>query len=346
MSFSAGSPIGLGKSSMSREMSGSGAFEESGPFSPAAAGAASQGARPVKEESPDELLTAQLTEQLSEAFLGGMLSSKAAASSDSTSPPADLFPPASSTSGESPREKGEAWRLSSMLEHNHQFTQKRSYEPFLTGKLPDKKLVVVTCMDCRLTELLPAALGLKNGDAKIIKVAGAIVAHPFGSVMRSILVAVYGLGAEHIIVVGHHDCGMTGLDPAKILTQAKAHGIPAATFKTLASAGLNLDGWLSGFSSVQTSVQHSVDTIRNHPLLHCVKPDGGSHSRKTSEVAPAPAQQQEASKPPITVTGFVICTTTGRLDLVTEASPEIEDLLQRHKAAREATQTPAADAKQ
>jgi hypothetical protein len=140
------------------------------------------------------------------------------------------------------------------------------------------------------------------------QVAGSIVAHPFGSVMRSILVAVYGLGAEHVIVVGHHDCGMTGLDPSKILNAAKAHGIPDTTFKTLQAAGLNLESWLSGFSSVQTSVQHSVDTIRNHPLLHCHE---GAHSRKTSSadhVAVAPTEAAATTtKPRITVTGFVIC---------------------------------------
>ena len=34
-----------------------------------------------------------------------------------------------------------------------------------------------------------------DGDAKIIKNAGAIVAHPFGSVMRSVIVALYELNA-------------------------------------------------------------------------------------------------------------------------------------------------------
>ena len=92
-----------------------------------------------------------------------------------------------------------------MLTHNHDFVLHKKFEPYLTDRFPYKKLVVVTCMDTRLVELLPVALDLKNGDAKIIKVAGAIVTHPFGSVMRSILVAVYALGAEHILVVGHHD---------------------------------------------------------------------------------------------------------------------------------------------
>ncbi|MCY9444161.1 carbonic anhydrase, partial [Bacillus spizizenii] len=41
--------------------------------------------------------------------------------------------------------------------------------PYKTTKFPSKKLVIVTCMDTRLTELLPQAMGLKNGDAKIVK---------------------------------------------------------------------------------------------------------------------------------------------------------------------------------
>ena len=101
--------------------------------------------------------------------------------------------------------QADQWSLGGMLTHNHDFVLHKKFEPYLTDRFPYKKLVVVTCMDTRLVELLPMALDLKNGDAKVIKVAGAIVAHPFGSVMRSILVAVYALGAEHIVVVGHHD---------------------------------------------------------------------------------------------------------------------------------------------
>ena len=46
-------------------------------------------------------------------------------------------------------------------------------------------------MDTRLTELLPRSMNLRNGDAKIIKSAGAVVTHPFGGIMRSIIIAVY-----------------------------------------------------------------------------------------------------------------------------------------------------------
>ena len=54
-------------------------------------------------------------------------------------------------------------------------------------------------MDTRLTELLPAALGLKNGDAKIIKNAGGLVISAFDSAMRSLIVAIYELGVEEIM---------------------------------------------------------------------------------------------------------------------------------------------------
>ncbi|GAA3315750.1 hypothetical protein GCM10020331_011340 [Ectobacillus funiculus] len=46
---------------------------------------------------------------------------------------------------------------------------------------------------------------------KSLKTAGALVSHPFGSIMRSILVAVYELGADEVCVVGHYDCGMASL---------------------------------------------------------------------------------------------------------------------------------------
>ncbi len=46
----------------------------------------------------------------------------------------------------------------------------KKYEPYRTSKYPNKKkIAILTCMDTRLVELLPAALGLRNGDVKIIK---------------------------------------------------------------------------------------------------------------------------------------------------------------------------------
>lgn len=157
--------------------------------------------------------------------------------------------------------------LTSILEHNQRFVSEKKYEPYKTTKFPSKKLVIVTCMDTRLTELLPQAMGLRNGDAKIVKNAGAIVSHPFGSVMRSILVAIYELQAEEVCIVGHHECGMSGLNASSILEKAKERGVEDSCLNLLTSAGLDLKTWLTGFDSVEESVSHSVNMIKNHPLL-------------------------------------------------------------------------------
>ena len=157
--------------------------------------------------------------------------------------------------------------LTEILEHNAGFVERAEYVAFLTDRFPDKKLVVLTCMDTRLVELLPRAMGVRNGDIKLIKNAGAIVSHPFGSVMRSILVAVYELGAAEVAVVGHHGCGMTGLSCARVLDKARQRGVSDDVLETLRNAGVDLDRWLTGFEHVEAGVRESVSVIRHHPLL-------------------------------------------------------------------------------
>jgi carbonic anhydrase len=157
--------------------------------------------------------------------------------------------------------------LSDILAYNANFVERREYEPFRTDRFPDKKLVVLTCMDTRLVELLPHAMNIRNGDAKVIKNAGAIVSHPFGSVMRSILVAVYELMAAEVAVVGHYGCGMTGLSCDAVLAKAVDRGVSAQTLQTLEHAGIDLQQWLRGFDSPEDGVRQSVAVVRNHPLL-------------------------------------------------------------------------------
>ena len=55
--------------------------------------------------------------------------------------------------------------IDEIIEFNKTFVAEKGYEKYITDKYPEKKLAVLSCMDTRLTELLPAALGLKNGDA-------------------------------------------------------------------------------------------------------------------------------------------------------------------------------------
>jgi carbonic anhydrase len=157
--------------------------------------------------------------------------------------------------------------ISEILEFNRKFVENKQYEQYMTTKFPDKKLVIVTCMDTRLVELLPKAMNLKNGDVKIVKNAGAIVTMPFGNIMRSIIVALYQLNAKEVVVIGHHECGMTGLNADEIIAKMRASGIKEEVFRTLAHSGIDLHRWLTGFDNVRESVEKSVGIIKNHPLL-------------------------------------------------------------------------------
>lgn len=157
--------------------------------------------------------------------------------------------------------------LSEILEFNREFVNEKQYEQYETTKFPDKRIVILTCMDTRLTELLPKAMNLKNGDAKIIKSAGAVVTHPFGGIMRSILVAVYELGADEVYIIGHHDCGMSSINTDSIVSKMVNRGVDESLFSTLKYSGINMKEWLRGFSDVTESVKRSVDVVRNHPLM-------------------------------------------------------------------------------
>lgn len=183
-------------------------------------------------------------------------------------------------------------RIDEILAFNQAFVKDQCYKKYETTKYPTKKIAILSCMDTRLTALLPAALNLKNGDAKIIQNAGAVVSHPFGSVMRSLLVAVYDLGVEDILVIGHYDCGMQGMDPQAFLQKMAARGVARQQVDLIEYCGVNIQTWLKGFDDPHTSVLETVRTIKAHPLL------------------PADAR----------VYGFVMDPETGRLDAATPAN--------------------------
>ena len=163
--------------------------------------------------------------------------------------------------------KNERTMIDQIIDYNKQFVAEKRYERYLTDKYPDKKLAVLSCMDTRLTELLPAALGLKNGDAKIIKNAGGLVISPFDSAMRSLIVAIYELGVEEIMVVAHSHCGACHMSYAHFHEEMKARGVSEETLETIRHCGIDLDGWLEGFKDTPESVRKTVSTIKTHPLV-------------------------------------------------------------------------------
>ncbi|CAH1209005.1 hypothetical protein PAECIP111893_02956 [Paenibacillus plantiphilus] len=180
--------------------------------------------------------------------------------------------------------------INEILAFNEKFVQNKQYESYVTDRYPDKRVAILTCMDTRLVELLPKAMNLRNGDAKIIKNAGAILTQPFGSAMRSILMAIYEMDVQEIFVIGHHGCGMTNVDPDSLVQKFLQNGISEEVLMTLENSGIRMSRFLKGFESAEEGVMHSVDMIRKHPLV----PTG------------------------IPVHGFVMDPTTGRLELIHE----------------------------
>ena len=68
---------------------------------------------------------------------------------------------------------------------------------------PAAKTAVVACMDARLN--VYGALGLKEGDAHVIRNAGGVVTD---DTIRSLAISQRLLGTEEIILIHHTDCGM------------------------------------------------------------------------------------------------------------------------------------------
>lgn len=175
--------------------------------------------------------------------------------------------------------------IDKVVAYNREFVAKKGYEKHLTDKYPDRKLAVLSCMDTRLSVLLQEALGLKNGDAKIIKNAGAVIPGPWDSAMRSLIVAVYELGVEEIMVVAHTGCGACHMSFAHFKEEMLKRGIPQAE---LSRSDVDLDAWLEGFHDTEASVRATLNAIKKHPLM--------------------PAD--------VTVRGFIIDSATGALEEV------------------------------
>ena len=158
-------------------------------------------------------------------------------------------------------------KLEEILKYNKNFVEDKDYEIYSTSKKPDKKILILSCMDTRLTDLLPKALNIKNRDVKIVKNAGASIMHPFGSVIRSIVVAVYEFNVDEILVIGHHGCGMCNLDTKDLLKRIIDRGVSIDTIETLENGGIDINKWLHGFDSVEKSIEDSVNLIKKHPLI-------------------------------------------------------------------------------
>ena len=151
--------------------------------------------------------------------------------------------------------------LYDVLEHNRHWIEERN-RPL--SKAPQKRAVIFTCMDTRLVEFLEPALGLKRGDAQMIKNAGNTLVDAGGGVVRSLVIAIHALGCGEVFVIGHRDCGMSLLDEPALRKAMLDSGVPDAAISALRPS---LGEWLGGFHDPIGNVHHVVQSLRDNPLI-------------------------------------------------------------------------------
>jgi carbonic anhydrase len=113
-------------------------------------------------------------------------------------------------------------------------------------------LAIIACMDARLD--VEEALGLRTGDAHIIRNAGGLATD---DAIRSLIVSQERLGTDAVIVIGHTGCGLEGADEAEMREHLATR------------PGRRLDISFGSFPDVEASVRAQVERLRAHP---CVRP--------------------------------------------------------------------------
>lgn len=115
---------------------------------------------------------------------------------------------------------------------------------------PEKGLAVVACMDARMD--VHAILGLRPGDAHVIRNAGGVVTE---DVLRSLVVSQHALGTREAMLIHHTECGMLGLDEDRLRDRVAVATGSAPTFP------------LASMSDLEGSVRESIERVRTSDFL-------------------------------------------------------------------------------
>lgn len=127
-------------------------------------------------------------------------------------------------------------------------------ENFTGGDLPphpSKKIAVLTCMDARI--LIHDVLGLKIGEAHIIRNAGGIVTD---DALRSLIVSHELLGTERIIIINHTECGMATFKDEDLQKRlSEKYNSSASDIK------------FHSFGDLEENVRNQIKKIHSTPFL-------------------------------------------------------------------------------
>jgi carbonic anhydrase len=115
---------------------------------------------------------------------------------------------------------------------------------------PRRKLAVITCMDARIN--LFSLLGLREGDAHIIRNAGGVITQ---DEIRSLAISQRLMGTEEIILIHHTDCGMQTFDDAEFRAALEAE------------TGVSVPWNTEAFSDLELDVRKSIARITSSPFI-------------------------------------------------------------------------------
>jgi carbonic anhydrase len=124
---------------------------------------------------------------------------------------------------------------------------------FQAGDLPmppAKQVAVLACMDARINPY--GALGLREGDAHVVRNAGGVVTD---DAIRSLAISQRLLGTREIILIHHTDCGMLTFQD---------DDLKAAIEK---ETGLRPHFALESFGDVAEDVRQSIRRIQANPFV-------------------------------------------------------------------------------
>lgn len=135
-----------------------------------------------------------------------------------------------------------------ILEQNERFTE--AFDRSALTAAPLTGLAILTCMDARID--VEDALGLRVGDAHIIRNAGALASR---DAIRSLVVSQQILGTREIVVIAHTQCGLHGADEAAIRARIED------------TTGSGTDMKLGSFTNLDAMVREQVEILRDAPTL-------------------------------------------------------------------------------
>ena len=115
---------------------------------------------------------------------------------------------------------------------------------------PSKQIAVLACMDARLD--VYAALGLKPGEAHVIRNAGGVVTE---DEVRSLTISQRLLGTREIILIHHTDCGMLTFTDDKFKKDIQDQ------------TGIKPPWAAESFDDLATDVRSSVLRIKQSPFI-------------------------------------------------------------------------------